>query len=401
MKFSSKIESCELSPIRKFRPYVLAAQEKGRRVHFMNIGQPDVETPPEFFEAVRRFDAKVLEYAPSAGVEEYVNAVQDYYTALGCPVEKQDILATYGGSEALQIILSCILEEGDEILVPEPYYPNYDTFVRVTGAKICPIPTSAEEGYRYASRERIVPRITERTRAIMITNPGNPTGVVLTPEEMRLLADIAKEYGLFLISDEVYRELVYGGETPTSMLTFADTAEHVVVVDSVSKRFSATGSRVGVMVSRNRELMAHAMKLCQGRLCTATLDQVGAAALYRSMTPAYCEEMRQKYQRRRDAVVEELAKIPGVQFRCPEGAFYLMVTLPVDDTEKLQYFLLEEFEDRGETVMYAPGHGFYATPGKGMNEIRIAYVTNPDDLRRSVELLGLGIQAYLRKQGKA
>lgn len=401
MKFSSRIEACELSPIRKFRPYVVAAQEKGRKVHFMNIGQPDVETPREFFDAIRSFDAAVLEYAPSAGVESYVEAVQQYYANLGCPIEKQDILATYGGSEALQIILSCILENGEEILVPEPYYPNYDVFIKITGANVKPIPTTPEEGYRYASRECIVPHITERTRAIMITNPGNPTGVVLSPEEMRLLADIAKEYGLFLISDEVYRELVYGGEQPTSMLMFEDAAENVIIVDSVSKRFSATGSRVGVIVSRNRELMAHAMKICQSRLCAATLDQVGAAALYRSMTPAYCEEMRHEYRRRRDAVVEGLSKIPGVQFRCPEGAFYLMVTLPVDDAEKLLYFLLEEFEDNGETVMYAPGRGFYATPGKGINEIRIAYVTNPDELRRSIELLGLGIQAYNKKREQA
>lgn len=212
------------------------------------------------------------------------------------------------------------------------------------------------------------------------------------------MADIAREHDLFLISDEVYRELVYGGKKPSSMLEYTDAAENVIVVDSVSKRFSATGSRVGVVVSRNRELMAHAMKICQGRLCAATLDQVGAAALYRSMTPAYYEDLRAEYQRRRDAVVEGLSKIPGVQFNSPEGAFYLMVTLPVDDAEKLQYFLLQEFENHGETVMYAPGEGFYATPGKGRNEIRIAYVTNPAELRRAVELLGLGIAAYHKRK---
>lgn len=397
MKFSSKIERCGLSPIRKFHPYMVAAEAKGRKVHHLNIGQPDIETPKAFFDAVGSFGEAVLAYAPSPGVGTYVEAVRDYYTGLGFPITCDEILATYGGSEALQIILPCILDDGDEILVPEPYYPNYETFVNITGASIRPIETSPEEGYRYASRERIEPLINEHTRAIMVTNPGNPTGVVLTEEEMRVLADIAKEHDLFLISDEVYRELVYGGQKLSSMLEFEDAAENVVVVDSVSKRFSATGSRVGVIISRNRELMAQAMKICQGRLCAATLDQVGAAALYRTMTPEYYVNLRAEYQRRRDAVVKGLSKIPGVKFNSPEGAFYLMVTLPVDDAEKLQYFLLEEFEDRGETVMYAPGEGFYATPGKGRSEIRIAYVTNPEDLTRSIELLGLGIQAYNAK----
>ena len=400
MKFSRKIEACSLSPIRKFHPYVVAAEAKGRKVLHLNIGQPDIETPRAFFDAIQSFGESVLAYAPSPGVGSYVEAVRDYYTGMGYPISCDDILATYGGSEALQIIFSCILDEGDEVLVAEPYYPNYDTFVRVTGAAIRPIPTSPEEGYRFASREKIEPLSNEHTRAILMTNPGNPTGVVLRPEERRLLADIAKEHDLFLVSDEVYRELVYGGEKPSSMLEYTDAAENVIVVDSVSKRFSATGSRVGVVVSRNKELMAHAMKICQGRLCAATLDQVGAAALYRSMTPAYYEDLRAEYQRRRDAVVEGLSKIPGVKFNSPEGAFYLMVTLPVDDAEKLQYFLLQEFEDHGETVMYAPGEGFYATPGKGRNEIRIAYVTNPAELRRSVELLGLGIAAYnARREG--
>ena len=215
------------------------------------------------------------------------------------------------------------------------------------------------------------------------------------------MADIAREHGLFLISDEVYRELVYHGEELNSMLEFREADENVVVIDSVSKRFSATGSRVGVVVSRNRELMTHCLKLCQSRLCTATLDQIGAAALYNVLTPDYYDQMRAEYRLRRDTVVESLRKIPGVQFHVPDGAFYLMVTLPVDDTDKLQKFLLEEFEDKGETVMYAPGEGFYATPGKGRNEIRIAYVTNPAELKRAVELLGMGIEAYRRKEGLA
>ena len=226
-----------------------------------------------------------------------------------------------------------------------------------------------------------------------MTTPGNPTGVVLTREEMQLMADIAKEHDLFLISDEVYREIVYTGKMST-MLEIKDAEENIVIIDSVSKRFSATGSRVGALISRNKELMGEAMKLAQGRLCAATLDQVAAAALYNTLDESYYTAVREEYRRRRDATVEALSKIPGAEFTCPEGAFYLMVTLPVDDTEKLQFFLLEEFEDHGETVMFAPGDGFYSDPELGRNKVRIAYVTAPDDLTRAVELLGLGIRAY-------
>lgn len=401
MKFSSKIQACELSPIRKFHPYVLAAEAKGRKVHHLNIGQPDIETPKAFFDAVSNFGKAVLEYAPSTGVECYLEAVRDYYTNLGFPITCDDIMATHGGSEALEIIMSCILEDGDEILIPEPFYPNYSTFVEITGASIRPIPTDPEKGYRYATREQIEPLINAHTRAILVTNPGNPTGVVLNHQEMRLLADIAKEHGIFLISDEVYREIVYTGEKLSSMLEFQDAAENVIVVDSVSKRFSSCGARVGALISRNQELMTQAMKICQGRLCAATLDQVGAAAMYRELPAEYYTSVREEYQRRRDTVVESLSKIPGIRFSHPDGAFYVMATLPVDDAEKLQYFLLEEFEDHGETVMYTPAESFYATPGKGRNEIRIAYVTNPAELSRSIELLGLGIAAYNARGEKA
>lgn len=399
MKLSSRMKACALSPIRKFHPYVVAAEAKGRKVLHLNIGQPDIATPPAFFAAVRNFSDAVLAYAPSAGVELYLEAVRAYYGNLGVSLSQEDILATFGGSEALQLAMTSMLDDGSEVLVPEPFYPNYATFIGAVGGVIRPIPTTAEEGYRFAVRERIEPLINERTRAILITNPGNPTGTVLTEEESRLLVDIAREHDLFLVSDEVYREIVYSGERLRSMLEYTDAAENVVVVDSVSKRFSSCGARVGALISRNRDLMAQAMKICQGRLCAATLDQVGAAALYRSMTPEYQAEVQAEYRRRRDAVVEGLQKLPGVRFSHPEGAFYIMATLPVDDAEKLQYFLLEEFQDQGETVMYAPGEGFYATPGKGKNEIRIAYVTNPAELTRATQLLGLGIAAYNRKKG--
>lgn len=399
MKFSSKIQRCELSPVRKFYPYERGAVERGLRVHHLNIGQPDIETPPAFFEAIHSFTSPVVEYAPAPGAEVFVEAVQKYYRGLGCELAQDDILTTFGGSEALEIVMACILEEGDEVLVPEPFYPNYTAFINITGGKIRPIPTSAEDGYHYARREMIEPLINEHTRAILITNPGNPTGAVLSREEARLLADIAKEHGLFLVSDEVYREIVYTGEIST-MLEFEDAAEYVAVVDSVSKRFSATGARVGMLVSRNQELIGEAMKICQGRLCVATLDQIGAAALYNTLGEAYHKAILEEYTRRKDAIVGAMKKIPGVEFTDPEGAFYFMVTLPVDDVEKLQYFLLEEFSDRGETVMITPAAGFYSDPEMGRNKARIAYVTAPEDLVRAVELLGLGMEAYNRRKGK-
>ena len=293
--------------------------------------------------------------------------------------------------------MSCILDEGDEILIPEPFYTNYNTFVHVAGGSIRPVPSSPEEGYRYAERSRIEPLITERTRAILVTNPGNPTGTVLTPEEMQLIADIAREHGLFLVADEVYREFVYGGEPLSTFLTIPGIEENLIVVDSVSKRFSACGARVGALISRNPEFIAQAMKLCQGRLCSATLDQLGASALY-SVDPDYFNATRDEYRRRRNACVEGLHKIPGVVCGEPKGAFYLMAKLPVDDADRFQTWLLEEFEDQGETLMFAPGEGFYGTPGKGKDEIRIAYVLNEADIRRSMELLGIAIDRYRKEK---
>ena len=398
MKFSTKIQRCELSPMRKFLPYELAAEAKGRKIYHLNIGQPDIETPKVFFDTVRNFQNPVLAYAAAPGVAAFLTAVQAYYRRLGVELDQADIYATAGGSEALQMVLTCILDQGDEILIPEPFYPNYNTFVSVTGGVIRPIPTTPEEGYRYADRERIEPLINEHTRAILITNPGNPTGVVLSQEEMRLMVDIAREHDLFLISDEVYREFVYGGEALSSALQFADAAENVAVVDSISKRFSACGARVGLLISKNQELMAQALKLCQGRLCATTLDQMGAAALYQ-LDPDYFTAIRDEYHKRRDTCMEGLSKIPGVVCECPKGAFYIMAKLPVDDTDKFQTWLLEEFQDNGETIMFAPGEGFYGTPGKGRDEVRLAYILKQEDLRRAMEVLARGIEAYnARKQ---
>ena len=393
MKFSSKVEKCGLSPMRKFHPYAVAAQEKGKKIYHLNIGQPDIETPKAYFDAVKRFDQPVLEYAPSPGIPELIEAIRKYYAKLNMHFAPENILITNGGSEALQITMNCILDDGDEILIPEPFYPNYNTMVRTCGAVIHPIPTCPEEGYHYADRRKIEAEINEHTRAIMCTNPGNPTGTVLTPEEMRMMVDIAKEHDLFIIGDEAYREFVYAGEPLQSLGEFEDAAENVIVIDTVSKRFSACGARIGCLISRNRELMAHAMKYAQCRLCVPTIDQLASAALY-DVGPEYFAAVRDEYKRRRDTVMSKLKEIPNVVCECPKGAFYAMAALPVDDAEKFQIWLLEHFDDHGDTVMFAPGGGFYATPGKGINEIRIAYVLKQADLERAMDLLALGIQAY-------
>ena len=274
MKFSSKMERCGLSPMRKFHPAAVAAQAKGKTIYHLNIGQPDIATPPAYFEAMRGFSAPVLEYAPSAGLPVLINAIQKYYDNLDMHFESDEIYITNGGSEALLMVMAAILDDGDEILIPEPFYPNYNTMVNLTGGHIHPIHTTPEEGYHYADRAKIEAEINEHTRAIMVTNPGNPTGAVLTPEEMRLLVDIAREHDLFIIGDEAYREFVYAGEPLQSLGQFADAAENVIVIDTVSKRFSACGARIGCLISKNRELMNHAMKYCQARLSVATLDQV-------------------------------------------------------------------------------------------------------------------------------
>lgn len=393
MKFSSRIEKSQLSPIRKFYPYQVACNKKGIKIYHLNIGQPDIQTPPAYFEAIRDFSQPVLEYAPSPGIPQLIQAVQAYYARLGISYEEGDILVTTGGSEALQMALNCILDTDDEILIPEPFYPNYNTFVNCAGGKIVPIPTTPEEGYHYADRERIEPLITPRTRAIMISNPGNPTGVVLTPAQMRLIADIAKEHGLFLIADEVYREFIYGDEPLQSMGAFRDLDENLILIDSVSKRFSACGARIGVLITRNQTLQQHALKICQARLSVATLDQVASAALYQ-VDPHYFDSVRAEYRRRRDTIYRKLQEIPGVVCKEPQGAFYVMAKLPVPDTDAFQTWLLTEFQDNHETIMYAPGGGFFSDPALGKTQVRFAYVLNCQNLERAMDLLKLGIAQY-------
>ena len=396
MKFSSKMERCGLSPMRKFNGEAARAVERGIKIYHLNIGQPDIETPQAYYDALKAFAQPVLSYAPSPGVGELLDAVRDYYARIGVKLEKGEIFAATGGSEALQMTMAAILDDGDEIVIPEPYYPNYHTSVTLAGATIRPVTTSPEEGYRYAVRERVEAAINERTRAIMITNPGNPTGNVLTPEELKLMLDIAKEHDLPIICDEVYREFVYGGEPLMSALQFEGYEDNVIVIDSVSKRFSACGARVGMVISRNKAFMAEAMKWCQCRLCSATVDQVASAALYR-LDPSYFDTVREEYRNRRDTLMRCLKKIPGVVCREPKGAFYAMAALPIDDADSFQHWLLNEFDDEGDTVLFACGEPFYATPGKGKNEVRMAYTINCRDLERAMEVLAAAIERYNKR----
>ena len=393
MKFSSKALRCQQSPMRKFHPYAVAAAAAGKKIYHLNIGQPDIQTPPQLFEAVRSFHEATLAYAPSPGIPALIDAICSYYARIGVTLDAGNVLVTTGGSEALQIACNCILDDGDEIIIPEPFYPNYHTFITTAGASIHPLHTKPEEGYFFADRAKIEACITPKTKAIMITNPGNPTGTCLTREEMKMILDVAVEHDLYLIADEVYREFAYETGELLSFLQFGYGYENLILIDSVSKRFSACGARIGCLISRNVEFMAQALKYCQARLSVATLDQVAAAALY-SVGPEYFAAVREEYHRRRDTVVRKLHEIPGVVCECPKGAFYLMAALPVDDAEKFQQWLLEEFDDHGDTVMFAAGGPFYATPGKGLNEIRIAYVLKQEDLERAMDLLALGIQKY-------
>ena len=397
MQISINANRCEPSPMRKFHPLAVAAKKAGKKIYHLNIGQPDLPTPDAFYEAVRDFSDRTLEYEASPGRPILIDAVKNYYKQLDVELQDNEILITTGGSEALLFTCLSILDPYTEVIIPEPYYPNYTTFVHAAGGVIRALPTNPWEGYRYADRERIESLITKNTRAIMITNPGNPTGVVLSQEEMRMIADIAKEHDLFLICDEVYREFCYDDKfgVPT-MAHFRDIDENLVLIDSVSKRFSACGARVGCVVTRNKDLQQALLKFCQSRLAVATVDQVGAAALY-NVDHEFFRKSKEEYRVRRDTVISKLRKIPGVVVEEPMGAFYVMASLPVDNADKFQRWLLEEFTDKGDTVMFAPGAPFYETPGKGINEVRIAYVLKQQDLERAMDVLAAGIAAYQRK----
>ena len=392
MKISERALGMTASPIRKLVPYADAAKKKGKKVYHLNIGQPDIATSPKFMEAIRSFDPKVVAYGNSQGDMNLIKAIQKYYDAWGIHYETKNIFITNGGSEALEMAIFSLCDPGDEILVFEPYYANYTSFAKLASAKVTAVPTSAEDGYRLPDQATIEKYINGKTRAILLTNPGNPTCVVYTKQEMDMIAAIVKKYNIALIADEVYREFVYDG-TYTSFGTYEELEQNLIMVDSVSKRYSACGARIGCVITKNNDLCAQFMKLCQTRLCVPMVEQVGAAALYE--TPAsYLEEVNKEYKKRRDTIAAGLAKIPGLVSSQPKGAFYVMVKFPVDDAEKFAIWLLQDFDVNGETVMIAPGNGFYATPGKGVDEARLAYVLKSEDLEKALALLAEAVKQY-------
>lgn len=393
MKLSKKLNEIEQSPIRRFNKYAADAEAEGKKVYRLNIGQPDIETPQCFMDAVRNFDEKVIAYSESEGETILQDAICRYFKKYDVDFENSDILITNGGSEALNMIFTAILDFEDEVIMPEPFYSNYHTFITAAGGKVVPVTTKAEEGYDFAKKELIEPAITEKTRAICCISPGNPTGRVLSFEDMKLIGDIAKKHDLWIIADEVYREFAYDGRVVTSFGMLDELKDRVIIIDSISKRFSACGARVGYVASKNKDLMNGLLKLAQGRLCCPTLEQVGAVALY-DLDESYYEKVRREYEERRNAAYDEIMKIPGVVCQKPGGAFYMMPKLPIKDVDDFLMFMLTEFDDDSETVMFAPAEGFYGTKGLGMDEIRIAYVLDSEKMKRGVELIRLGIEAY-------
>ncbi|MDR1978759.1 MAG: pyridoxal phosphate-dependent aminotransferase [Synergistaceae bacterium] len=392
MHFSERIKAMQSSPIRRLLPFSDEAKKAGKKVYHLNIGQPDIKTPEEYFRAVRDFKADTIAYAASQGNDGLRDAISAYYASWDIPYERNDIYITNGGSEALWFAVMAICDAGDELLVPEPFYANYNAFAQASLAKLVPIPTKAEEGFHLPPASVVEGLITPRTRAIWISNPGNPTGAVYTAAELEMLASLAKKHDIYLISDEVYREFTYDGEKFTSLGHMKDVLDRVIMVDSVSKRFSACGARIGCIAIKNREFLAQALKLCQGRLCVSTLEQVAATGLYKT-SKSYLEEVNKEYRSRRDTLYKALKRMDGVVCEEPKGAFYVMVKMPVDDAEKFIVWMLQNYDQNGETMMGAPGSGFYSSD-RGKDEMRLAYVLKNEDLLKATRILEGALKVY-------
>ena len=379
------------SPIRKLVPHADQARERGVEVYHLNIGQPDIETPEVMRAALNTSLEPVIAYSPSNGIAAFRSYLLNYYRGIGAELEPDDLLVTTGGSEAIIFAFSSCLDPGDEILIPDPMYANYLGFSTMLGNKVVPIPTSVEDGYHLP--EDLEAYVTPRSKAILLCNPANPTGAVYAAEEVQRVIDLALKHDLFIIADEVYREFVYDGPIARTMLSYPELSQRVVVVDSLSKRFSLCGGRVGCLVSKNKNITSAALKFAQARLSPPSLGQfVGSGA--GAVKPEYFEAVRTEYKRRREVVYQSLAAIPGVMVHRPEGAFYQMARLPVDNAEDFVRFLLDSFQRNGKTTMVAPGQGFYATPNTGVDEVRIAYVLNEKDLQDAMDALAEGLQAY-------
>ena len=381
------------SPIRKLVPYAEDAKKRGIQVYQINIGQPDIKSPQIFMDAFRNHQLDVLPYGHSAGLWEYREALVSYYKRFNIHINSEEILVTHGGSEAIIFAMMATMDPGEEIIIPEPFYTNYNGFAIEAGVQVIPVTSKVEDGFKLPPIAEIEEKISPKTRAIMICTPNNPTGYVYTPDEMKALRKLVLEHDLFFFSDEVYREFIYEGAVYTSVFHLKDLEDRAILLDSISKRYSVCGARVGCLITRNKDILSTGLRLGQARLCPATLEQMAAQAAVN--TPqSYFEEVVQEYRKRRDVVFEELQKIPGVIALKPQGAFYTIVKLPVDDADKFSTWLLKNFHLEKETIMLAPANGFYATPGKGVNEVRIAFVLNVKAMKRSMEILGEALKVY-------
>lgn len=391
LTLSSRNAIMQESPIRKLAPFAVKAKNEGVHVYHLNIGQPDINTPQVMIDAYHNIPP-VIEYGPSEGLFSYRKKLAEYYCKVDIKVDESNIFITTGGSEAIIFTLLSALSPGDEVIIPEPFYTNYNGFAVMAGVKVVPVTTSIENGFDLPQISEFKAKMTERTKAIVICNPGNPTGAVFSRERLQELVDFARENNLYVISDEVYREFTYDCKA-TSILQFDDFEENGVLIDSTSKRYSACGSRVGCIVTRNKELLKLVLKFGQARLCPPSVDQQAAEAAI-DTPDSYFEEVQIEYRKRRDFAYEQLSKIPGVIVPMPKGAFYMAVGLPVENAEHFAKWLLSDFRHNNETTMVAPLEGFYATEGLGKNQIRIAYVLNTDDLKNAIEIIRLGLEKY-------
>ena len=392
---SERIQQIPLSPIRKLTPLADEAKSRGIRVYHLNIGQPDIHTPEEGLDAVRKIGRKVLEYSPSQGFLSLREKISEYYADFGMDYSPEDIIVTTGASEAVLFSFITCMDPGDELITTEPTYANYLSFAAAAGVRVVPITTRIEDGFALPPAERFEELITEKTRGILICNPNNPSGSLYSREEMEMLGDIVRRHGIFLFSDEVYREFVYDGMEFFSAGHLKGVDENVVIFDSMSKRFSECGIRIGAVISKNRPVAEGFLKLAQARLSPPLLGQIVAEASF-SAGHAYLDPVAEEYQHRRDVLIEGLQKIPGVRVVKPQGAFYVIASLPVENAEDFCSWCLTDFSDNGETVMMAPASGFYITPGLGPSEVRIAYVLKSADLRRATELLAKALRQYSR-----
>lgn len=392
-KISNKGRIMPSSPIRKLVPIAEEAARKGRKVFHLNIGQPDIKTPEVALNAIREFDIKVVEYSHSAGIESYRKKLAKHYRNYGIDVNHNELLITTGGSEALIFAFMSTVDPGDEILITEPFYANYNAFATMAGAKLVPITASIDNGFALPPLEKFEELINERTRGILLCNPNNPTGYLYNEKEIRQLGEIVKKHDLYLYSDEVYREFIYSGESYFSVMYLTDMLDNIIMVDSVSKRYSSCGTRIGALVSKNKEVINTALKFGQARLSPPTFGQIaGEASL--DTPKEYFDDVYNEYIERRNFTVERLSKIEGVICPMPNGAFYTVVKLPVDSSENFCKWILSDFEYNNQTVMLAPANGFYTTPGKGYNEVRIAYVLKKDDLEKAYDVLEQALLVY-------